>query len=77
MKYFIFLLESINLLSMSAYNDFIYLLGDLFTETFEILPALGNIPNYLYAVIMAAGTVYWLKWQIDLNKEAKENGTLE
>jgi len=62
---------------MSAYNDFIYWLGDLFTATFKILPALGNIPNYLYAVILFAGLIYWLRWQKRLNNEAKQNGTIE
>ena len=62
---------------MSTYNEIIYGLGDFFTWTFKILPALGNIPNYLYAVAMFAGMLYWLKWQKDLSKEAKENGTIE
>lgn len=62
---------------MSAYNDFIYGLGDFFTWTFSILPALGNLPNYLYAILMFAGVIYWLKWQKDLSNDAKRNGTIE
>ena len=62
---------------MSAYNDLIYALGDLFTTTFKILPVLGNLPNILFSVIMAAMALYWLKWQRDLSAEAKEKGTLE
>ena len=62
---------------MSVYNDFIYGIGDLFTFTFQILPTLGNLPNYLFAVILAAGAIYWLNWQKNLSAEAKQNGTME
>lgn len=62
---------------MSAYNDFIYLLGDLFTSSFQILPTIGNLPNYIFAVIMVIGTVYWLRLQKNYSQEAKEKGTLE
>ncbi len=62
---------------MSAYNDFIYLLGDLFTWSFKALPALGNLPNYIFAVLMASGVVYWLNMQVNFSKEAREKGTIE
>lgn len=62
---------------MSSYNDLIYALGDLFTWTFQILPKLGNLPNYLFAVLMAFGAIYWLRWQKNLNQEARQNGTIE
>ena len=62
---------------MSAYNDIIYGIGDIFTWTFKILPALGNLPNILFSVIMAVMALYWLKWQRDLSAEAKQNGTIE
>ena len=62
---------------MMEYNELIYGLGDFFAWTFKILPALGNLPNYIFAVLMAVGTVYWLNWQKNLSDEAKENGTIE
>lgn len=62
---------------MSAYNDFIYLLGDLFALSFEILPVLGNLPNYLFALLMAVGAIYWLNMQSNYSKEAREKGTIE
>lgn len=62
---------------MSGYNDFIYGLGDFFTMTFRILPALGNAPNYLFALLMLVGTIYWLNWQKNLSREAKDKGKPE
>lgn len=62
---------------MSSYNELIYGLGDFFTWTFKILPALGNLPNYLYAFIMFAGVLYWLRWQKQLSQEAREKGGIE
>lgn len=59
------------------FKDLVYALGDFFEWTFGILPALGNLPNILFTVLMVAGIVYWLKWQKDLSAEAKRNGTLE
>ena len=62
---------------MSAYNDFIYALGDLFTSIFKIFPALGNLPNFMFAILMAGGVIYWLNLQINFSKKARENGTIE
>jgi len=62
---------------MTEFKDFIFLLGDLFEWSFQILPILGNIPNYLYAVILFCGLIYWLIWQKKMSDEAKRNGTLE
>jgi len=62
---------------MSAYNDFIYLLGDIFRAIFKILPTLGNLPNYLIALALVFGAIYWLRMQKNFNQEAKDNGTIE
>ena len=62
---------------MLEFKDFIYWIGDIFEWTFQILPMLGNIPNYLYAVVLFAGLIYWLTWQKQMNDEAKRNGTIE
>ena len=62
---------------MTQFKDFVYALGDFFTWTFQILPELGNIPNYLYAVLMFGGVIYWLRWQKQLSEQARNNGTIE
>ena len=62
---------------MSTWNELIYGLGDFFTWTFKILPALGNLPNYLYVVLMFAGIIYWLRWQKQLSQEAHAKGGIE
>ena len=59
------------------YNDLIYGLGDIFHWTFKILPALGNLPNIIFTLLMAFGVVYWLRWQKSLSDEAKDQGTIE
>ncbi|MEQ8325008.1 MAG: hypothetical protein RIC15_06095 [Vicingaceae bacterium] len=62
---------------MTEFKDFIYATGDFFTWTFQILETLGNLPNYLFAVMMFGGIIYWLMWQKRLSAEAKSNGTIE
>lgn len=62
---------------MTEFKDFIYWLADIFEWTFQILPVLGNLPNYIYAVLIFAGIIYWLNWQKKMSAEAKQNGTLE
>ena len=62
---------------MLEFKDFIYWIGDIFEWTFQILPMLGNVPNYLYAGVLFAGLLYWLRWQKQMNEEAKRNGTIE
>ena len=62
---------------MTEFKDFVYLLGDIFEYTFQILDVLGNGPNYIYAVLLFLGVVYWLNWQRKLSAEARKNGTIE
>jgi len=62
---------------MTSFTDLVYATGDLFTWTFQILDVLGNFPNYLFAVLMFFGVIYWLNWQRKLSAEAKANGTIE
>jgi hypothetical protein len=62
---------------MTEFRDFIYLTGDLFQWSFQILTKLGNIPNYIYAVLMFLGVIYWLNWQRKMSAEARKNGTIE
>jgi len=62
---------------MSTYNDIIYGIGDFFTWIFQAFPVLGNVPNFLFAVSMAVGVIYWLNLQFNFSKKARENGTIE
>ncbi len=60
-----------------TWNEIVYELGDLLTATFTILPALGNIPNILFSLIIFGGLVYWIMELGKFKKEAKRNGTIE
>ena len=54
-------------------TDFWNGLGEFFTETFKVMPALDNYPNYLFVLVGIAFFVYWL---IELYKY-KKNDILE
>jgi len=60
-----------------SWNDIVYGLGDLLTATFEILPALGNLPNMLFSAVIFAGLVYWIFELKKYKAAAKKNGTIE
>lgn len=60
-----------------TWNEIVYKTGDILTETFAILPALGNIPNILFSLIIFAGLVYWILELGKYKKEAQRNGTME
>ncbi|MEX2597243.1 MAG: hypothetical protein WEC59_09985 [Salibacteraceae bacterium] len=57
--------------------EFIEAIGNLFTESFKILEALGNGFNWFIIVIMFVLAVVWIKKMGDFNNEAKQNGTLK
>lgn len=54
-------------------TEFFLALGDFFTETFKVMPALGNYPNLIFTVVGIAFFVYWM---IELFKY-KKNDILE
>jgi hypothetical protein len=58
-------------------KDFVLMLQDIFEFTFQILPPLGNIPNYLFSLVLFAGTVYWLNESAKYSRKAKQDGTYE
>ena len=62
---------------MIEFKDIMYFTGDIFEWFFQYLEMLGNIPNYLYGVLMFMGFIYWLNWQRKFSAEAKKNGTIE
>jgi len=57
--------------------DFIEWIGDLFTESFKILPILGDGFNWFIIAIISALTLFWIKKMSDYKKEANQNGTME
>lgn len=52
-------------------SDIVYGLGDFVEATFEILPVLGNLPNYLFIVL---GFIFFFYWMGQMNKHRKQNG---
>jgi hypothetical protein len=53
-----------------TFTDFVYAMQTFFEATFEILPILGNSPNYLFILIGIAGFFYWLNLQVKYNRAA-------
>ena len=53
-------------------NDIVYALGDFFTWSFKILPAVGNGPNIVISLVITGYFTYWLM-QIRKHKKAGEN----
>lgn len=59
-------------------SDFWYGVGDFFTETFKILPVLGDSVNWLFITVIAVALVVWLFMQQKYNAaEMKESGRLK
>ena len=59
------------------WNDIVYGLGDFLEATFTILPALGNLPNILFILVIFGGLVYWIKELGKYKAEAKKTGGIE
>jgi hypothetical protein len=36
-------------------------LGEFLHWTLELVPFLGNLPNLMFALVIAGGTFYWLR----------------
>lgn len=60
-----------------TWNEFVYELGDFLEGTFTILPALGNLPNILFSLIIFGGLVYWIGELKKYKAIAKREGTIE
>lgn len=59
-------------------TDFWYAIGDIFTETFKILPVLGDSVNWLFIALIALGLTIWMFMQAKYNsEEMKESGKLK
>ena len=52
-----------------SWNDFVYGLGDFFEWTFQILPVLGNVVNYLF---LALGFVFFFYWMGQMAKHNRQ-----
>jgi len=42
-------------------NDLLYSIGDLFEQSFEVLAALGNIPNVAFVILGTAAFAICMK----------------
>ena len=60
-----------------SWNDFVYGLGDLIFNSFELLKAGGNAVNVFFIIIIALSLAGWVFMQVGYNKDAKQNGTFE
>lgn len=60
-----------------TWNEIVYGLGDLLTETFKILPPLGNIPNVIFILVIFGSLVYWMMELVKYKKKAKQEGSIE
>jgi hypothetical protein len=58
-------------------SNLINTIGDLILLSFEPIKMLKNIPNNLFIAIGFGLLFYWLKTQIDYNKQADREGTLK
>ena len=60
-----------------TWNDFVYGLGDFMEATFTILPALGNLPNILFSLVIFFGLIYWIMELKKYKAAAKRDGSIE
>lgn len=59
-------------------SDFWYAVGDIFTETFKILPVLGDTVNWMFIGFISAALTVWMFMQGKYNSaEMKESGKLK
>lgn len=57
--------------------DFLFsAIASLFKFIFEFVELLGNIPNWIFIIVLVVLLAYWLRLQKKFNKEAQENNTL-
>lgn len=47
------------------FKDIVYAIGDFFQWTFQILPWLGNIPNFIFVIL---GFLFFFFWMSQLVK---------
>ncbi len=52
------------------FSELFHEIGYLFETSFEILPVLENIPNY---ILMAIGSVLFIWWMLQLLRFGKED----
>ncbi len=59
-------------------SDFWYEVGGFFTETFKILPILGDSVNWTFIVFITVALTVWMFMQAKYNSvEMKESGKLK
>lgn len=60
-----------------SWNDIIYGLGDFATESFKLLPVLGNNMNYMIMVVGSAMGLWWIMQLVKYHGATKDNPSAE
>jgi hypothetical protein len=60
-----------------TWNEIVYGTGELLSETFKILPPLGNIPNIIFSLVIFFGLVYWIMELKKYKGKAQKDGGIE
>lgn len=58
-------------LKITRMTKFWYALGDMFENVWEIMPAIGNVPNYISIVVIAAFFLYWTNKLIQFKRNGE------
>lgn len=51
-------------------TEFFYAIGDFFTETFKVMPSIGNWPNLIFTLV---GIAFFGYWMVELYKYKKKD----
>lgn len=52
-------------------NSIIYGFADICTAAFKLLPPIGALVNWLFGLTIAAGVIYWLKYDASVSRGGK------
>jgi tellurite resistance protein TehA-like permease len=57
-------------------KDIFYAIADFFEYIFNVVEILGNIPNYLYIVIISVFLILWIIIMLKHRKDNQEHASL-
>ncbi len=52
-------------------NSIIYAIADICTAAFKLLPPIGALVNWAFGLTIAAGAIYWLKYDSTVSRGGK------
>lgn len=58
-------------------NEVVYFVQDIAEASFIVLEKSGNAPNYLFIALGFVLVGYWVKRQINYNKQAEQTGGVQ